>query len=188
MLLRAAEITKARQQYAQKQRQQQVARGGLDEEEEEEGQAEMEMGAEEVDMTQPPSATLAPPAAAAAASSSAPSKKSRFTPRKVVYIAPLKALCEERYSDWAKFRVDFELKILQVTGDREASIWQLNAAQIIITTPEKWSHTTHTHATQSHATHILSSGSSLIVFTCVQLLFCLRQGCIEVSRIHTHTH
>lgn len=68
-----------------------------------------------------------------------PTRKFSFTNKKCVYIAPIKALCEQRYSDWAAFQLHLGLKVLQVTGDREASFSQLAQAQIIITTPEKWS-------------------------------------------------
>ena len=59
--------------------------------------------------------------------------------RKALYMAPIKALCEERARDWSnKFAVELGLTVVQLTGDREANFYQLSRAQIIITTPEKW--------------------------------------------------
>lgn len=42
----------------------------------------------------------------------------------------------ERYNDWMKFQLELGLKIVQLTGDQEANYWELQAAAIIITTPE----------------------------------------------------
>lgn len=60
-------------------------------------------------------------------------------PKKCLYVAPIKALCEERASDWSKkFSLHLDLKLVQMTGDREARYADLAAARIIVTTPEKW--------------------------------------------------
>ncbi len=58
---------------------------------------------------------------------------------KVVYQAPTKALCAERYRDWnAKFAT-LGLTCAELTGDTEYShLRQVQEARIIITTPEKW--------------------------------------------------
>ena len=58
---------------------------------------------------------------------------------KVVYQAPTKALCTERYRDWnAKFGT-LGLTCAELTGDTEYShLRQVQEARIIITTPEKW--------------------------------------------------
>lgn len=58
---------------------------------------------------------------------------------KVVYQAPTKSLCSERYRDWqAKFSV-FDVQCAELTGDTDASTLRSVAnAGIIITTPEKW--------------------------------------------------
>lgn len=59
--------------------------------------------------------------------------------KKVLYISPTKALCEERFRDWSsKFGVDLHLTTQMVTGDREANMFQMLNASIILTTPEKW--------------------------------------------------
>ncbi|KAL1801518.1 hypothetical protein ACET3X_001860 [Alternaria dauci] len=58
---------------------------------------------------------------------------------KVVYQAPTKALCSERQRDWeAKFK-QLGLKCAQLTGDSDAGdLRNVQSANIIITTPEKW--------------------------------------------------
>lgn len=55
-------------------------------------------------------------------------------------MAPIKALCSERYKDWKnKFSVH-GLKCIEITGDTELSDdkYLINNYQLIITTPEKW--------------------------------------------------
>lgn len=62
--------------------------------------------------------------------------------RKIVYIAPSKALCEERYVDWSQrlSRLHMAIEVVVVTGDADpASCYHdLASAHIILTTPEKW--------------------------------------------------
>ena len=61
--------------------------------------------------------------------------------QKVVYIAPNKALCEERQSDWAKRLVDIDPSIIctTITGDAKtsSSYAEIASANLILTTPEK---------------------------------------------------
>ncbi|KAI2085623.1 ATP-dependent DNA helicase MER3 [Ophidiomyces ophidiicola] len=63
-------------------------------------------------------------------------KDSRF---KVVYQAPTKSLCSERFRDWrAKFS-SLDLQCAELTGDTDqAQMRNVQHASIIITTPEKW--------------------------------------------------
>ncbi|XP_017478846.1 PREDICTED: probable ATP-dependent DNA helicase HFM1, partial [Rhagoletis zephyria] len=58
---------------------------------------------------------------------------------KAIYVAPIKALCAERFDDWkARFEV-VGVKCLLITGDSELDeLARLRDAQVIITTPEKW--------------------------------------------------
>lgn len=59
--------------------------------------------------------------------------------RKVVYVAPLKALVRERVDDWKKkFGQSLKYKIVELTGDASPDKYMLENANIIITTPEKW--------------------------------------------------
>ncbi|KAF9700744.1 hypothetical protein EKO04_001546 [Ascochyta lentis] len=58
---------------------------------------------------------------------------------KVVYQAPTKALCSERQRDWDKKFTQIGLKCAELTGDSDASdLRNVQSANIIITTPEKW--------------------------------------------------
>lgn len=59
---------------------------------------------------------------------------------KMIYIAPLKALCQEKFRDWkAKFE-PLQLECRELTGDSNdtSDFSILRDADIIVTTPEKW--------------------------------------------------
>ena len=66
--------------------------------------------------------------------------------RKIVYIAPSKALCEERYEDWSRKleNMNLGLEVALITGQdvgseqAAKSFPDLIAAHLIVTTPEKW--------------------------------------------------
>jgi ATP-dependent DNA helicase HFM1/MER3 len=63
--------------------------------------------------------------------------------RKIVYIAPSKALCEERYDDWSRRLQDLQLgiEVAMITGDSAdpgLSFGDLASAHLVISTPEKW--------------------------------------------------
>jgi activating signal cointegrator complex subunit 3 len=59
--------------------------------------------------------------------------------KKVVYIAPLKALVRERMIDW-KVRLEEKLgkKVIELTGDVTPDMRAIAQADVIVTTPEKW--------------------------------------------------
>ncbi|KAJ0973942.1 hypothetical protein J5N97_015907 [Dioscorea zingiberensis] len=58
---------------------------------------------------------------------------------KVIYIAPLKAIVRERMFDWRKRLVNqLGKKMVEMTGDFTPDLMALLAADIIISTPEKW--------------------------------------------------
>jgi len=59
--------------------------------------------------------------------------------QKAIYIAPLKALTQERYNDW-KERFDNLLgyRVEELTGDVNPDKLVIESSSIIITTPEKW--------------------------------------------------
>jgi ATP-dependent DNA helicase HFM1/MER3 len=58
---------------------------------------------------------------------------------KIVYQAPTKALCSERQRDWSAKFSPIGLTCAELTGDSDASdIRNVQSANIIITTPEKW--------------------------------------------------
>jgi ATP-dependent DNA helicase HFM1/MER3 len=62
--------------------------------------------------------------------------------RKVVYIAPSKALCEERYEDWSRrlSMLHVGIEVAMITGDADPGncYHDLKEAHFILTTPEKW--------------------------------------------------
>jgi len=62
--------------------------------------------------------------------------------RKIIYVAPSKALCEERYEDWSRRLADMNVGIqcAMITGDGEPgdSFRDLAAAHVILSTPEKF--------------------------------------------------
>ena len=59
--------------------------------------------------------------------------------KKVIYVAPLKALARQRIQEWREsFGKILGLKIVELTGDNTPDFRALKQADIIITTPEKW--------------------------------------------------
>ncbi|KAJ5898809.1 hypothetical protein N7495_003553 [Penicillium taxi] len=63
-------------------------------------------------------------------------KDERF---KVVYQAPTKSLCAERFRDWNSKFAALNLKCAELTGDTDYThLRNVQSSQIIITTPEKW--------------------------------------------------
>ncbi|XP_049873449.1 probable ATP-dependent DNA helicase HFM1 [Pectinophora gossypiella] len=57
---------------------------------------------------------------------------------KIIYMAPVKALCTERLSEWYPKFTKLGLTCIEVTGDTNVDFSQLKPYRIIITTPEKW--------------------------------------------------
>lgn len=63
----------------------------------------------------------------------------KYPKGKVVYIAPMKALVRERVNDWTERLVGpMNRKLVELTGDNTPDTSKIRAADIIITTPEKW--------------------------------------------------
>jgi replicative superfamily II helicase len=62
--------------------------------------------------------------------------------RKMVYVAPSKALCEERFDDWSRRLSELKLgiEVAMITGDGEVGegYRDLASAHFIVTTPEKF--------------------------------------------------
>lgn len=62
--------------------------------------------------------------------------------RKIVYVSPSKALCEERYDDWTRrlqgMNLGIQLAVITGDGDPAESFHDLASSQFILTTPEKW--------------------------------------------------
>uniref|UniRef100_T1KU76 RNA helicase n=2 Tax=Tetranychus urticae TaxID=32264 RepID=T1KU76_TETUR len=58
---------------------------------------------------------------------------------RVVYIAPLKTLCHERYLDWQRKFSNLGLSCVEMTGDSEDIHYRLlENSSLIFATPEKW--------------------------------------------------
>ena len=60
---------------------------------------------------------------------------------KIIYLAPIKSLCQEKSFDWKiKFgQSPLDLKVVEATGDSEfINMSQLSSANIILTTPERF--------------------------------------------------
>ena len=58
---------------------------------------------------------------------------------KVIYQAPTKALCSERFRDWQAKLATLDLQCAELTGDTDYNqLRNVQSATIIITTPEKW--------------------------------------------------
>ncbi|XP_021111324.1 probable ATP-dependent DNA helicase HFM1 [Heterocephalus glaber] len=58
---------------------------------------------------------------------------------KIVYMAPIKALCSQRFDDWKEKFGPIGLNCKELTGDTAMDdLFEIQHAHIIMTTPEKW--------------------------------------------------
>ena len=60
---------------------------------------------------------------------------------KIIYIAPIKSLCQEKTFEWKQkyYQHPLGLNVMECTGDNEfINMIQLNNSNIILTTPEKF--------------------------------------------------
>ncbi|KAJ7332517.1 hypothetical protein JRQ81_014697 [Phrynocephalus forsythii] len=58
---------------------------------------------------------------------------------KIVYMAPIKALCSQRFDDWKEKFEPIGLICKELTGDTAMDdLFEIQHAHIILTTPEKW--------------------------------------------------
>ncbi|XP_019386675.1 PREDICTED: probable ATP-dependent DNA helicase HFM1 isoform X3 [Crocodylus porosus] len=58
---------------------------------------------------------------------------------KIVYMAPIKALCSQRFDDWKEKFGPIGLSCKELTGDTVVDdLFEIQHAHIIMTTPEKW--------------------------------------------------
>ena len=91
--------------------------------------------------------------------------------KKVVYIAPLKALSRERIADWSKrFK-----KVSELTGDFTPDSAALAASDIIVTTPEKWDGITRNWQQRNYVKNV-----GLVVIDEIHLLGTDRGAILEV--------
>lgn len=57
---------------------------------------------------------------------------------KALYLAPMRALCQEKAQDWAARLATIQLTVVELTGDTDEQLGRLSAAHVIVATPEKW--------------------------------------------------
>jgi pre-mRNA-splicing helicase BRR2 len=57
---------------------------------------------------------------------------------KIVYVAPMKSLVQEMVHNFGKRLAGFGISVRELSGDSSLTKAQVNATQVIITTPEKW--------------------------------------------------
>uniref|UniRef100_A0A914CEE6 Activating signal cointegrator 1 complex subunit 3 n=1 Tax=Acrobeloides nanus TaxID=290746 RepID=A0A914CEE6_9BILA len=95
--------------------------------------------------------------------------------KKCVYIAPLKALVRERVLDWRKkFDEKMKIKIVEVSGDHTPDLRTLEAASILITTPEKWDGITRSWETRDYVKNV-----ELVIIDEIHLLGVERGAVLE---------
>lgn len=94
----------------------------------------------------------------------------------VVYVAPLKALVRERARDWRQ-RLCGKLgkKLVELTGEARASAAELQSADVIVTTPEKWDGVTRGWRQRSYVRRV-----ALLILDEVHLLGSERGAVLEV--------
>ncbi|CAI5440695.1 unnamed protein product [Caenorhabditis angaria] len=101
--------------------------------------------------------------------------------KKVVYVAPLKALVRERVEDWKqKFEQQLGFKVVEVSGDVTPDPKSLAESLILVTTPEKWDGISRSWATREYVREV-----GLIVLDEVHLLGVDRGAVLEaiISRL-----
>ncbi|MCD1293411.1 ATP-dependent helicase [Methanocella sp. CWC-04] len=70
---------------------------------------------------------------------------------KVLFIAPLRALTNEKESEWKHVLGSLGFKVYVVTGERELSPFEAKSADVIITTPEKWDSATRKYRQERYS-------------------------------------
>lgn len=97
--------------------------------------------------------------------------------QKIVYIGPYKALVKERLNDWKKRLETPEMKkkVVELTGDYTPDLEALIAANVLVTTPEKWDGISRNWQNRNYVTH-----TGLIIFDEIHLLGQDRGPVIEV--------
>ena len=66
------------------------------------------------------------------------SGKIRLRDFKIVYVAPMKALAAEVAQKFAEKLKPFHMQVKELTGDMQLSRAEIDATQMLVTTPEKW--------------------------------------------------
>ena len=94
---------------------------------------------------------------------------------KIIYISPIKALCNERYQDWKRKFNLLKFNVEQYTGDTNYSLSVLNQCDIVIVTPEKFDSLTRRWNNNT----VLLDSISLIIIDEVHILNESRGACLE---------
>jgi len=85
---------------------------------------------------------------------------------KILYLAPLRALTNEKEADWQTLFAPMGFSVYVVSGERELEPIKARDAHVIISTPEKWDSASRKHST----THTFVKTVSVIVIDEVHLL------------------
>ena len=103
------------------------------------------------------------------------------TGKKIVYIAPMKALAQEVVEKFSSKLKPLGIIVKELTGDMQLSRAEAEAAHILVTTPEKWDVVTRKGGDGS-----LGSTCGLLIIDEVHLLADERGAVIEsvVARLH----
>jgi activating signal cointegrator complex subunit 3 len=105
------------------------------------------------------------------------------TGRKVVYIAPMKALAQEVVEKFQSKLQPLGLIVRELTGDMQLTRAEAEAAHVIVTTPEKWDVVTRKSGNDDNS---LGNQCGLLIIDEVHLLADDRGAVIEsvVARVH----
>jgi len=104
---------------------------------------------------------------------------------KVLFIAPTKALCQQRVQAWKIFQELYGFKVVEVTGDSSPNdaLKEVTTARIILSTPEKWD-----SITRIWQQHLFLLGSvGLLLLDEVHCLGESRGACLEAIVVRTRT-
>ncbi|MDD1721408.1 MAG: DEAD/DEAH box helicase [Euryarchaeota archaeon] len=85
---------------------------------------------------------------------------------KILYLAPLRALTNEKEDEWQRLFTPMGFEVYVVSGERELDPAKARSAHIIISTPEKWDSASRKH----HTTHTFVKAIKVIVIDEVHLL------------------
>ena len=105
------------------------------------------------------------------------------TGKKVVYIAPMKALAQEVVEKFSSKLKPLRLIVRELTGDMQLTRAEAQSANVIVTTPEKWDVVTRKSGNDENS---LGNQCGLLIIDEVHLLADDRGAVIEsvVSRLH----
>ena len=93
---------------------------------------------------------------------------------KIIYIAPMKALVQEMVGSFSQRLEEYGLSVRELTGDVHLTKQEIEATQVIFSTPEKWDIITRKSGQREFLTQV-----SLIIIDEVHLLHDLRGPVLE---------